>query len=136
MAGIKYKLNSIVTEEDKIRERWQEYFTKLLNIENEREQLPKINKVQGPVQEISKEEVVYAIKQWELIFEDDIALLAESEEELQEKVQRWLASLIRGGLKMSAEKSEVLVSERKGDTEIKVEDANGVPLQQVGSVTV
>ena len=34
----------------------------LLNIENGREQLPKINKVQGPVQEISKEEVVYAIK--------------------------------------------------------------------------
>ena len=49
---------------------------------------------------------------WELIFADDIALLAESEEELQEKVQRWQASLIRGGLKMGAEKSEVLVSQR------------------------
>ena len=46
---------------------------------------------------------------WELIFADDIALSAEYEEDLQEKVQRWRASLIRG-LKMSAEKSEVLVS--------------------------
>ena len=34
---------------------------------------------------------------------------------------------------MSAEKSEVLVSEREGDTTIKVKDVNGVPLQQVGS---
>ena len=64
MAGIinKLDMDSIVTEEDKIRERWQEYFTELLNIENGREQLPKVNKVKRPVQEISKEEV-YAIKQ-------------------------------------------------------------------------
>ena len=62
---------------------------------------------------------------WELIFADDIALLAGSEEDLQEKVQRWQASLIRGGLKMSAE--------RKGDTKIKVKDVNCVLLQQVRS---
>ena len=49
VAGTKNKLDSIVTEENKIRERWQEYFIELLNIENGREQLPKINKVQGPV---------------------------------------------------------------------------------------
>ena len=38
VAGIKNKLDSIVTEEDKIRERWQEYLPELLNIENGREQ--------------------------------------------------------------------------------------------------
>ena len=54
MVGIKNKLDSIVAEEGKIRERWQEYFTELLNIQNGREQLPKINKVQEPVQEISR----------------------------------------------------------------------------------
>ena len=40
--------DSIVTE-DKVRERWQEYFIKLLNIENGSERLPKINIVQGLV---------------------------------------------------------------------------------------
>ena len=34
---------------------------------------------------------------------------------------------------MNAEKSETLVSEREGDTEIKVKDVNGVLLQQVCS---
>ena len=34
---------------------------------------------------------------------------------------------------MNAEKSEVLVSEREGDTKIKVKDVNGVLLQQVCS---
>ena len=66
---------------------------------------------------------------WELIFADDIALLAESEKELQKKVQRWQTSLIKGGLKMNTEKSETLVSEREGDTKIKVKDVNGVLLQ-------
>ena len=68
---------------------------------------------------------------WELIFEDDIALLAEYEEELQKKVQRWQTSLIKGELKMNAEKSETLVSEREGDTKIKVKDVNGVLLPGV-----
>ena len=63
MAEIKNKLDSTVTEEDETKERWQEYFTELLNIEKEREQFPNINTVQGPLQEISKEKVVYAIKQ-------------------------------------------------------------------------
>ena len=53
-------------------------------------------------------------------------MLAEFEEELQEKVQRWQASLIGEGLKMSAEKSEVLVSEREDNIKIKVKDVNDI----------
>ena len=68
---------------------------------------------------------------WELIFADDIALVACTEEELQEKVQKWQRNLSRGGLKMSVEKSEVLVSERGGKSEVKIKENKGKELRQV-----
>ena len=68
---------------------------------------------------------------WELIFEDDITLVAGTEEELQEKVQRWQRNLSRGGLKMSVEKSEVLMSERGGKSRVKIKENKGKELRQV-----
>ena len=50
---------------------------------------------------------------WESIFADDIALAGKTEKELQEKVIKWQTGLKSGGLKMSAEKTETLVMERK-----------------------
>ena len=59
---------------------------------------------------------------WELIFADDIALMAGTEEGLQEKIQKWQRSLPRGGLKMSVEKSKVLMWERGGKSRVKIKE--------------
>ena len=68
---------------------------------------------------------------WELIFADDIALMATTEEELQEKAIRWQEALREGGLKMNAQKSEVMICEKNGNTEIKVIDQGGSELKLV-----
>ena len=68
---------------------------------------------------------------WELIFEDGITLVAGTEEELQEKVQWWQRNLSRGGLKISVEKSEVLMSERGGKSRVKIKENKGKELRQV-----
>ena len=47
----------MLTDDVKIKERWREYFSNLLNVENAREQLGEVPTVEGPVQEISREEV-------------------------------------------------------------------------------
>ena len=54
---IKDQTGEMLTEEVKIKERWKEYFSNLLNIENAKEQLGEVSAVEGPVQEISREEV-------------------------------------------------------------------------------
>ena len=46
---------------------------------------------------------------WELIFVDDIALMATTEEEPQEKVIRWQEALRKGGLKMNAQVRRALL---------------------------
>ena len=61
---------------------------------------------------------------WELIFVDDIALMAETEEKLQKKVWNWQRALEKGGLKMNARKSEVLVTERGGEIEAEIQDTH------------
>ena len=47
----------MLTDEVKINERWREYFSNLLNVENAREQFGEVPAVEGPVQEISREDV-------------------------------------------------------------------------------
>ena len=68
---------------------------------------------------------------WELIFADDIALVGKTGKELREKVIKWQTGLKSGGLKMSAEKTETLVMERKQETVVKIVDLNGRELTQV-----
>ena len=52
----------MLTDEVKINERWREYFSNLLNVENAREQFGEVPAVEGPVQKISREEVKKAIE--------------------------------------------------------------------------
>ena len=59
---IKYQTGDMLTDEVKIKERWREYFSNLLNVENVREQLGEVPAVEGPVHEISREEVKNAIE--------------------------------------------------------------------------
>ena len=47
----------MLTDDVKIKERWREYFSNLLNLENAREQLGEVPTVEGPVQEVLREEV-------------------------------------------------------------------------------
>ena len=49
---------------------------------------------------------------WQVISADDIAFIGRIKEELQRKVLNWKNELKIGGLKMSAETSEILVMER------------------------
>ena len=58
---IKGQIGEMLTDEVKIKERWREYFSNLLNVENAREQLGGVPVVEGSVQEISREEVKKAI---------------------------------------------------------------------------
>ena len=58
---IKDQTGDMPTDEVKITERWREYFSNLLNVENAREQLG-VEVVEGPVHEISREEVKNAIE--------------------------------------------------------------------------
>ena len=64
------------------------------------------------------------------MYADDVALMALSEE-IQRRVLEWLEQLQKGGLKMNAEKSEVMVSKRDGRMMVKIVDINGKELQQV-----
>ena len=59
---IKDQTREMLIDEVKIKERWREYFSNLLNVENAREQLGEVPAVEGPVHEISREEVKNAIK--------------------------------------------------------------------------
>ena len=57
-----YFVNNVIIYFVKIKERWREYFSNLLNVENAREQLGEVPAVEGQVQEISREEVKKAIE--------------------------------------------------------------------------
>ena len=59
---IKDQTGDMLTDKVKIKERWREYFSNLLNVENAREQLGEVPAVEGPVHEISREEVKNAIE--------------------------------------------------------------------------
>ena len=54
---------NLVTRENKIKERWREYFDTLLNIENDRDQLIECEANEGPIPNVSELEVKEALKQ-------------------------------------------------------------------------
>ena len=60
--AIKNKQGKVLFEGKDILIRWAEYFKELLNRENEREKLETIKKTEGPIKEVSTEEVRKAIK--------------------------------------------------------------------------
>ena len=63
VAAIKDKERSVLTEERKINRRWNEYFKELLNEENKREELEKVEVVSGSVEGFLEEEVKKAVKE-------------------------------------------------------------------------
>uniref|UniRef100_A0A0N7Z9U8 Reverse transcriptase domain-containing protein n=1 Tax=Scylla olivacea TaxID=85551 RepID=A0A0N7Z9U8_SCYOL len=51
---------------------------------------------------------------WELLFADNLVIIADTEEELQERYLLWKGNLERKGMKVSTQKTEVMVSNREG----------------------
>ena len=62
---------------------------------------------------------------WELLFADDLAIIADTEEELQERYLEWKSSLERGGLKVNTSKTEVMISSREGIEDLNVMSQDG-----------
>ncbi|XP_068223321.1 uncharacterized protein [Palaemon carinicauda] len=50
---------------------------------------------------------------WEFLYEKDLVITAENEEDLQRRVVEWQGSLERGGLKVNVHKTEVMVSSKE-----------------------
>ena len=74
---------------------------------------------------------------WELLYADDLVLMAESEQELVEKMSSWQAALEGKGLKVNAGKSKVMVSSADaGETEKTGEYPCGVCYAGVGANSI
>ncbi|GFS20484.1 retrovirus-related Pol polyprotein from type-1 retrotransposable element R2 [Elysia marginata] len=69
---------------------------------------------------------------WELLFADDLAIIADSEEELQRRWLKWQIGLESKGLKVKVNtgKTEVMVSGRNR-TKVNIKDKEGRELNQV-----
>ena len=67
---------------------------------------------------------------WELLFADDLVIVADTEQELQERFLAWKGSLEGKGLKVNISKTEVMVSSREGHEEVNIQDENGMRLKQ------
>ena len=51
-----------MTDREKIKQRWREYYTALLNKENQRDELEDTPQVEGPIEELTRKEIKDAIK--------------------------------------------------------------------------
>ena len=76
-------------------------------------------------------EFVTTQKVVELLYADDLVILAETEEALQEGILKWQEDLEKGGLKVNAKKTEVMVTKKGEEHEIEILDTHGNRLQQV-----
>ena len=59
---IKDQQGEVLTDGKKIKERWKEYYTTLLNKENQRDELEDTSPVEGPIEELTRKEIRDAIK--------------------------------------------------------------------------
>ena len=66
----------------------------------------------------------------DLLYADDLATVAESEEELQERLIQWQENLENKGLRVNSKKTEVMVSIKLG-RKVKIMDRNDIELKQV-----
>ncbi|XP_065321208.1 uncharacterized protein LOC135928678 [Gordionus sp. m RMFG-2023] len=57
---------------------------------------------------------------WELIYADDLVLMANSEEELRDKISKWKMTMEAKGLKMNASKTKVMI----GGENLKMEESD------------
>ena len=67
---------------------------------------------------------------WELLFADDVAIIADSEEDLQRRWLKWQIGMESKGLKVNTGKTEVMASGRNG-TKVNIKDKEGKELNQV-----
>ena len=67
---------------------------------------------------------------WELLFADDLVIMADTEEELQQRYLVWKNSLERKGTKVNTQKTEIMVSSREGHEEINILSEDGGRLKQ------
>jgi len=67
---------------------------------------------------------------WEVLFADDLVIMADTEEELQQRYLVWKNSLERKGMKVNTQKTEVMVSSREGHEEITIISEDGGRLKQ------
>ena len=68
----------------------------------------------------------------ELLYADDIAISANSEEELQDKFRKWQDELESKGLKVNSRKTEVLVSAKGSGNRGEIRDQYNQEIKQVG----
>ena len=66
----------------------------------------------------------------ELLFADDLAVVTDAEEEMQRRWLDWQIGMESKGLKVNIEKTEVMVSSRRG-TKANINDSQGTSLGQV-----
>ena len=57
LVTVKDRKGKLLVEEERIRARWMKYFSELLNVENEGEELPNKQRVAGPEKEPTRKEV-------------------------------------------------------------------------------
>ena len=62
---------------------------------------------------------------WELLYADDLALIAETEEELVEKIKRWKDGMEKKGLRVNVAKTKVIRCQKKKG--VQVEEASKDP---------
>ena len=68
---------------------------------------------------------------WELLFADDLVIIATSKEELQRRWLKWKNSMESVGLKVNIGKTEVLVASRDNENEkVYIKDEQGISLKQ------
>jgi hypothetical protein len=66
----------------------------------------------------------------ELLFADDLAIVTDTEEEMQRRWLDWQIGMESKGLKVKIGKTEVMVSSRRG-TNANIKDSQGTSLKQV-----
>ncbi|XP_066963241.1 uncharacterized protein [Macrobrachium rosenbergii] len=203
---IKDENGNIFTEKEEVKRRWKEYFSQLLNIENECEELENVPPVDEPIANIRQSEVENAIKKgkgtkkssllvsetnrttrevgkvsederartsvqtkygeteafivevglhqgsalspflflvvtdtlaselrnnkelWELMFADDLVIIADREE-LQERFLTWKGALEKKGLKVKIGKTELIISGKEGHKEVNIQVEDGTMLK-------
>ena len=61
---------------------------------------------------------------WDLLFADDLAIMANPLEELQERYWRWQDNLEKWGLRVNTKKMEVLLISREGKANLQINALN------------
>jgi hypothetical protein len=68
---------------------------------------------------------------WEMLYADDLCILAESKEDMENRVREWQEVLERNGLKVNERKTEVMVCSKKASELVDIVDRSGAQFKQV-----